>query len=163
MPLNRGLKMRKTALFAGLLFFGVIFCSALSAAEDFLGVSVIPEAKTLSKTKSRLEIMTSVSHDEAVGFYEKALGDLPDIRFRDWADSTYIEDDSNLPWHSITISKEQREGMTHIVIVKDRWTWIIGTLILRFIGVFVVLLCLFAGMSIYGLILSRAAKERGGQ
>jgi hypothetical protein len=163
MSLKRGLKMRKTALYAGLLLFGVIVCPALSTAEDFLGVPVISEGKTLSKTKSRLEMMTPVSHDEAVGFYEKALGDLPDIRIRDWADATYIEDDSNLPWHSITISKEKREGMTHIVIVKDNWTWIIGTLVLRFIGVFVVLLCLFAGMSIYGSILSRTAKEKGGK
>ena len=151
--------MRKTAFLMGLLFFGVVIGPAFSMAEDFLGVPLIPEGKTTLKTKKRLEMLTSASHDKVVGFYEKALSDLQDIKFRDWADATYIEDDSNLRWHSITISKEQREGMTEIVIVKDNWTWIIGTLVLRFIGVFVVLLCLFAGMSLYGSILSRTVKQ----
>ena len=151
--------MRKTALFMGLLFFGVVIGPGFSWAEDFLGVPLIPEGKTLVKTKKRLEMLTSASHDEVVGFYKKALSDMEDVKFRNWADATYIEDDSNRRWHSITISKEPREGMTHIVIVKDNWTWIIGTLVLRFIGVFVVLLCLFGGMAIYGAILSRTAKQ----
>jgi len=111
------------------------------------------------KTKKRLEMHTSASHDEIVRFYEEALSDLEDIKFRNWADATYIEDDGSRRWHSITISMERREGMTHIVIVKDNWTWIIGTLVLRFIGVFVVLLCLFAGMTLYGAILSRTSKQ----
>ena len=151
--------MRKTALFMVLLFLVVAIGPAVSWGEDFLGVPLMPEGKTLLKTKKRLEMLTSASHDEVVGFYKKALSDMEDVKFRNWADATYIEDDSNRRWHSITISKEPREGMTHIVIVKDNWTWIIGTLILRFIGVFVVLLCLFGGMAIYGAILSRTAKQ----
>ena len=39
--------------------------------------------------------------------------------------------------------------------MKDNWTWIIGTLVLRYIGVFVVLLVLLIGMSISGAIISR--------
>jgi hypothetical protein len=151
--------MRKTALFMVLLFLVVAIGPAVSWGEDFLGVPLMPEGKTLLKTKKRLEMLTSASHDEVVGFYKKALSDMEDVKFRNWADATYIEDDSNRRWHSITISKEPREGMTHIVIVKDNWTWIIGTLVLRFIGVFVVLLCLFGGMAIYGAILSRTAKQ----
>jgi hypothetical protein len=151
--------MRKTALFMILLFLVVAIGPAVSWGEEFLGVPLVPEGKTLLKTKKRLEMLTPASHDEVVGFYEKALSDMEDVKFRNWADATYIEDDSNRRWHSITISKEPREGMTHIVIVKDNWTWIIGTLILRFIGVFVVLLCLFGGMAIYGAILSRTAKQ----
>jgi hypothetical protein len=151
--------MRKTAFFMVLLFFVVVMGPAVSWGEDFLGAPLMVEGKTLLKTKKRLEMLTSASHDEVVGFYKKALSDFEDIKFRNWADATYIEDDSNRPWHSITISKEPREGMTHIVIVKDNWTWIIGTLILRYIGVFVVLLCLFAGMTLYGAILSRISKQ----
>ena len=151
--------MRKTALFMVLLFLVVAIGPAVSWGEDFLGVPLMPEGKTLLKAKKRLEMLTSASHDEVVGFYKKALSDMEDVKFRNWADATYIEDDSNRRWHSITISKEPREGMTHIVIVKDNWTWIIGTLVLRFIGVFVVLLCLFGGMAIYGAILSRTAKQ----
>ena len=91
-------------------------------------------------------------------FYQEALAGYQDIKFRDWKDYTYIEDDGNLSWHSITISKQDTGGAT-IVIVKDNWTWIIGTLVLRYIGVFVVLLLLLIGMSISGAIISRFFKE----
>jgi hypothetical protein len=40
--------------------------------------------------------------------------------------------------------------------MKDNWTWIIGTLILRYIGVFVVLIVLLIGMSVSGAIISRS-------
>ena len=52
------------------------------------------------------------SHDAVVGFYKEALKDLADIKFRDWPDATYIEDDGKRQWHSITISKEDQEGTT---------------------------------------------------
>ena len=100
----------------------------------------------------------AVSHDQAVEFYQKALEGYQDIKFRDWKEATYIEDDGSLKWHSITISKQDADGAT-IVIVKDNWTWIIGTLVLRYVGVFVVLLLLLAGMTISGAIISRFFKE----
>ena len=58
-----------------------------------------------------------------------------------------------MKWHSITISKDAKDG-THIAIVKDNWTWIIGTLVLRYIGVFVVLMVLFVGMTVSGKLIS---------
>ena len=100
----------------------------------------------------------AVSHDEAVEFYQKALEEYQDIKFRNWKDATYIEDDGSLKWHSITISKLDTAG-AKIIIVKDNWTWIIGTLILRFVGVFVVLLVLMIGMYFSGAIISRFFKE----
>ena len=99
-----------------------------------------------------------LSHDQIVAFYREALKEHEDIKFRDWKDATYIEDDGKLAWHSITISKQTKDG-ANIVIVKDNWTWIIGTLVLRFIGVFVVLLFLMAGMYISGAIISRTVKR----
>jgi hypothetical protein len=127
-------------------------------AEDFLGAPLIPEGKTTLKTAGRLEMTATVSHDKVLEFYQKALAGNQDIKFRDWKDATYIEDDGNLKWHSIIISKQDSEGTT-IVIVKDNWKWIIGTLILRFVGVFVVLLVLFIGMYFSGKIISRFFKE----
>jgi hypothetical protein len=147
--------MKKLA-FCIILF--VMIAPAGLKAEDFLGAPVIPEGKTTLKTASRLEMKAAVSHDQAVEFYQKALEGLPDIKFRDWKDVTYIEDDGNLKWHSITISKQDTGGAT-IVIVKDNWTWIIGTLILRFVGVFIVLLVLMIGMYFSGSIISRFFKE----
>lgn len=127
-------------------------------AKDFLGAPLIPEGKTIQKTKSRLEMKSPLSHDEIVAFYRQALREYKDIKFRDWKDATYIEDDGRLPWHSITISKQNKDE-ANIVIVKDNWTWIIGTLILRFIGVFVVLLFLMVGMYVSGTIISRSVKK----
>jgi len=140
------------------IFLLVMMLPAGLKAEDFLGVPVIPEGKTTLKTESRLEMTATVSHDKVLEFYQQALAGYQDIKFRNWKDATYIEDDGNLSWHSITISKKDTEGVT-IVIVKDNWTWIIGTLILRYIGVFVVLLLLMIGMSISGAIISRFSKE----
>jgi hypothetical protein len=127
-------------------------------AEDFLGAPLIPGGKTIQKTESRLEMKSPLSHDEILAFYRQALKNHKDIKFRDWEDATYIEDDGKLLWHSITISKQTTDG-GNIVIVKDNWTWIIGTLVLRFIGVFVVLLFLMVGMYISGIIISRSVKK----
>jgi hypothetical protein len=140
------------------ILISVMMLPAGLKAEDFLGAPVIPGGKMTLKTESRLEMTAPVSHDKVVEFYQEALTGYQDIKFRDWKDYTYIEDDGNLSWHSITISKQDTEGAT-IVIVKDSWTWIIGTLILRYIGVFVVLLLLLVGMSISGAIISRFLKE----
>ena len=141
-----------------ILWFFIISSSGPSYAEDFLGAPVIPEGKIVLRTESRLEMVSPLSHDEVMGFYEEALKGYKDIKFRDWKDATYIEDDGKLSWHSITISKQYKEG-THIVIVEDNWTWIIGTLALRYIGVFMVLLILLLGMSASGAIISRWVKK----
>jgi hypothetical protein len=130
----------------------------LSNAEDFLGAPLVGQGKILQKTDSRLEMKTSLSHDELLVFYREALKGLDDIKFRDWKEATYIEDDGKLPWHSITISKKDDGGAT-VVVMKDSWTWIIGTLILRYIGVFVVLLFLLLGMVVSGAIISRSVKR----
>ncbi|MCP4666870.1 MAG: hypothetical protein GY849_10930 [Deltaproteobacteria bacterium] len=129
-----------------------------SGAEDFLGAPLIPGGKTIKKTDSRLEYHSGMTHQEALAFYKKALHASKDIKFRGWKHATYIEDDGKLKWHSITISKENDRDAT-VVIVKDNWTWIIGTLILRYIGVFVVLILLLLGMSLSGAIISRSVKK----
>jgi len=141
--------MKKTAL---LLLILLIF-PVVSDAEEFLGAPVVSQGKENLRTDVRLEMKSSLSHDEVVLFYREQLKGAADIKFRDWKDATYIEDDGARPWHSITISKDEKDGAT-IVIIKDNWTWIIGTLILRYIGVFAVLLIVFVGMVVSGRIIS---------
>lgn len=148
--------MRTLILFLALVFFIII--PGHSSAADFLGAPVVPGGKTIIKTDARLELETDLSHKELVAFYEEALKGFKDIKFRWWKDATYIEDDGNRPWHSITISKTSKRGES-VVIVKDNWTWIIGTLVLRYIGVFVVLMVLFLGISISGKIISSTVKR----
>ena len=58
----------------------------------------------------------------------------------------------------MTISKNGKAGTT-VTIAKDSWTWIIGTLILRYVGVFVVLMVLFLGMNLSGNIISKTVSR----
>lgn len=146
----------KNIVFALAVLFFVF--PAYTNAEDFLGVPVIPEGKVIQKTDSRLEMRAEISHDEVLMFYKEALKEAQDIKIREWEDATYIEDDGRLAWHSITISKGGKRE-TNVVIAKDNWTWIIGTLVLRYIGVFAVLLVLFLGMSVSGKIISSSIKK----
>jgi hypothetical protein len=140
----------------------LIFFSGLAGAEDFLGAPIIPYRETIQRTDTHLELLTNLSHDDAVAFYRDAFKEEKDIKFRDWKKATYIEDDGNRDWHSVTISKGTK-GETTVTIAKDSWTWIIGTLILRFIGVFIVLCILFVGMKISSAIISRAIEKMEGK
>jgi hypothetical protein len=149
--------MKKKMLF---LTLTLLILPAAPHAEDFLGAPLIPGGKIRVRTGNRMEITVPLSHEDTLAFYRKAFESFEDIKFRDWKDATYIEDDGRLPWHSITISKYGEEGGTAISIIKDNWTWIIGTLVLRFIGVFMVLLILFLGMSASGAIIKRLVKKK---
>ena len=100
--------MKKTAL----AFLILLLFPGISNAEDFLGAPVVSQGKENVRTDARLEMKTPLSHDEVVLFYKEQLKDVPDIKFRDWKDSTYIEDDGARPWHSITISKDDKDGAT---------------------------------------------------
>jgi len=151
--------LRNSILLFGILLLGL---AATVYAEEFLGAPVIPGAEEVNKTKSRLELKTSLSHDEAMSFYRNTLEGEKDIKFRDWADSTYIEDDGSRPWHSITLSKGGEDGTT-VVIMKDNWTWIMGTLLLRFIAVFVVLMILFVAMTVSGKVISGIVRRSQAQ
>ncbi len=139
-----------------MLLIGLTFLFPASVmAEDFLGAPVIPGGQVLLKTHSRLELSVPKGHDEVLEYYKDALKNFKDIRIRDWKQGTHIEDDGSLPWHSITIVKGGTNE-TKITIVKDSWTWILGTLVLRFVGVFIVLLLLFLALTAAGAIISKS-------
>lgn len=147
--------MKKTVLFLSLL------CLALplpSWADHFLEVPIVPEATVITKTESRLEIKVDKSPEEVLNFYQKAFENQADVKYRNWKQATYIEDDGNMPWHSVTISKKDKQE-TKITIVKDNWTWIIGTLLLRFIAVFVVLLVLYVCMTLSGKFIAWSLRK----
>jgi len=143
-------------------FFLLLSClyPFTARAENFLGAPVVPQGEEIVRTDARLELKSRLSHDQIIAFYREALKGFQDIKFRERKDATYIEDDGKLEWHSITVSKGDEKG-TCVTIVKDNWTWIIGTLILRYVGVFVVLMILLLGMSISGKIISGMVKRAG--
>jgi hypothetical protein len=132
---------------------------SVAAADNFLGLPVMQDGRVDVKTDARFEMTVSLSHDDVLAFYRDALKDRKDIKFRNWKDATYIEDDGSLPWHSITISKPDGQAPVTVTIVKDNWTWIMGTLLLRYVGVFVVLMILFLAMSVAGRIISRSIER----
>ena len=119
----------------------------------------IPGSEEAQQIDGKWEYKTKMSHDELLAFYKEEFKDSKDIKFRDWDDATYIEDDGARKWHSIIFPKQSEGQETTVVISEDNWTWIIGTLILRYIGVFVVLLVLWAGMQISGKIIDSSVKK----
>jgi hypothetical protein len=159
MPQTEEEKMKKILVWLVFIVVASLVNPAILMADDFLGLPLMPGGKVLLKEKGRLEMALPAPHDTIVAFYKEALKNEKDIRYRDWKDSTYIEDDGNRPWHSITIDKKPEQGTTKVVIVKFNWTWIFGTLLLRFIGVFAVLVVLFGGMSLSGAIISRSVSK----
>jgi len=104
-------------------------------------------------------LQSELTHNDVLGYYKEILKGLSDIKYRDWKDSTYIEDDGNRPWHSIIIYKGGGDQSTKIMIAKDSWSWIIGTLVLRYIGVFIVLMLVLTGITVSGKIISALAKS----
>jgi len=136
----------------------IIFFPAQAGAEKFLTIPIMPGAKIIQKTDKRLKFTIPKSHDQVLDFYKKAVKQYSDIKIREWERSTNIEDEGNLVWHSISISKGKGKE-TSVVIDKLTWTWIAATLFLRFIGVFVVLLVLFVALAILGALVSRALKR----
>jgi len=148
--------MKRSAI---ILLVMIFLFPYFSLANDFLGAPLISSGEIIKKTGSRMEMMTNLSHDKIIAFYKEALKEYPDIKFRDWKDVTYIEDDGKLAWHSITVSKGGSPKTT-ITIIKDNWTWIIGTLIIRYIGVFMVLIVLLFALSISGRVISHYFKKK---
>jgi hypothetical protein len=146
----KDIQMKKPTLF---LIFLCLTVPVPSWAEHFLEAPIIPGATIMTQTDSRLEIKVDKSHDEVLNFYQKAFEGQPDLKYRDWKQATYIEDDGKMPWHSVTISKEGNKE-TRIIIVKDNWTWIVGTLVLRFVAVFIVLLVLYVCMTLSGRLIA---------
>ncbi len=47
-----------------------------------------------------------------------------------------------------------------VTVVQDSWTWIIGTLVIRFIGVLIVLSILMIALYISGTIFKIALKKK---
>jgi hypothetical protein len=154
-----------------ILFSLFLLLPSYVCAEDFLGIQLNDQEKReiISKTESHIEYKATLSHDEVVKYYRELLKECTgiedkikldqckNIKIREWKNATYIEDDGKQEWHSVTISKGDQP--TTVKIVKDNFTWIIGTLVLRYIAVFTVLMILFVGMAISGAIISRSIKK----
>jgi len=80
-----------------LVAFFLCYPFSFAGAEDFLEAPVFPQGREVNRTGSRLELKTDLSHKDVHSFYKEALKDAESIKFREWKDATYIEDDGSRP------------------------------------------------------------------
>ncbi len=130
----------------------------IAGADDFPGLPLIPGGKVIKKTDALMVIEVDMSHDQVVEFFKNVLKNEKDIKIREWEAMTYIEDDGNRPWHSIAIPRD-KAGKITVTIKKDSWAWILSTLTLRYIAVFVVLMIIYVAISVSGKIISGAVNR----
>jgi hypothetical protein len=139
----------------------MILIPSVSRGDDFLGAPLPPGGKVVFQSGTRLEKSYPLTYEEAIAFYKEALKGWEDIKFWERKREIKIEEYNVRPWHSITIQKA--DGGTSITVRKDSWTWILGTLTMRFTGVFGVLVCLYIPLSIVGSISGRIALKKKAQ
>lgn len=136
----------------------LVILPVMAMAADFLGAPVMPGGTVTVQTESKFEKTYDLNFEAVVNFYNEAFKDEKDIKFWDRRDEKYIEDHGSRLWHSVSITKLGNGG-TGVSILKDNWTWIIGTLILRFFAVFAVLMMLYIALAISGAIVSRSVRK----
>lgn len=126
-------------------------------AGDFLSAPVRSGGQTLRSDKSLLEMRYHLPQEEIIQFYRDALKNQEDLVYKDRGESLEIEDHGKRAWHKIVIETTEK-GELAVTITKDSWTWIMGTLAIRFVGVFVVLLIVYLGMGASTWIITRSIK-----
>ncbi len=145
-----------------LIFFGflaamVILPIRLSAAvtplpEKIFTAPVMPGGTIVKTEDVAVEVAYDLPYDKVLEWYKSALKEYKDGRYRDWEEQMYIEDQGGEKWHSIGIYKDGGDKTT-VKIVKDNWTWIFSTLLIRYAGVFIVLILLWILLNISNFIM----------
>ncbi len=125
---------------------------------QWLGAPIMPNGTKVKEASGRLTTEYNLPYSQVLAWYQDALKKYPDARYRDWKEEMYIEDQGGSKWHAIKISKMDGPK-TFVTIQKDNWTWIMATLVIRFTGVFVVLLILWIGLNISAAVMRRLIKS----
>lgn len=137
----------------------ILALPGLAPAEDFLGVPIMPGGRVVVSTRSMDKRVYDVSYEQVLSYYQEVLKNAQDLKLRDRKTEVAIEDNGRLAWHRISISKDSSKE-SDVTITKDSWTWILGTLALRFIGVFVVLMILFLCMKFEMSLIARWVRRK---
>ena len=144
------------AIFLGLMI-GIVLLPLLSSAagppapDNFFTAPVMPGGTVVSSDETRAEVAYDLPFATVLAWYKEAFKSYKDEKYRDWQEQMYIEDQDGAKWHSIGISKGGGNKTT-VTFVKDNWTWIFSTLLIRFAGVFIILLCLWILLNISSAI-----------
>lgn len=148
--------MRKLIALLTLL---IAMAATTAWAKDYLGLPMFDPSVAGKAGEKEFEATYPVAPEKVLEFYKKTLEGEKDIRFREFGGNYVVEDFGSRPWNKIMIAKgDPKQAKT--VITQDSWTWIIGMLILRFIGVFVVLVALFIATAIATNLIMRLVKDR---
>ncbi|GEM_PF-445064 len=146
--------MKKSIVIMQLLFA----CSVLYASGDFLP-SLPDGGETVSRTRAGMVTLQyqGQSVQQIAGFYKNLFQGTTDIGFRAVKENSeiIINDWGTSKWQKILIT-DNGDGSTMVLITKDSWTWILGTLIIRFVGVFVVLTVLLIVLNVLSSIVSKS-------
>jgi hypothetical protein len=154
------IEMKKMLTLLGLVGLVLLGTGSICGAEDFLGAPVMPGGTTLKADKRVLEKVYDLPKGQVLDYYKDIFKDSQDIKFRDRGKRVDIDEYGNQPWQRITISQNAK-GQTMVAIEKDSWTWILGTLTIRFVGVFVVLVVLYGAMTVATSLIMWAEKSAG--
>jgi hypothetical protein len=140
--------------------FSPVLRAADAPLQDKQWEAPVMPGGTLVKTEdTAVFISYDLPYEKVLEWYKKALENYKDEKYRDWKEQMYIEDQGGAKWHSIGISKGGGTSTT-VRIVKDNWTWIFSTLLIRFAGVFAILVTLWILLSISNAIMKKVfAKE----
>jgi hypothetical protein len=148
-----------SAIFFSLMIIATFTPAVLAAdapLQDKQWEAPVMPGGTLVKTEdTAVFISYNLPYDQVLAWYKKSLENYKDEKYRDWKEQMYIEDQGGAKWHSIGIYKDGGASTT-VKIVKDNWTWIFSTLLIRFAGVFVILIILWILLSISNAIMKRA-------
>ncbi|MCG6533373.1 MAG: hypothetical protein L7F78_01505 [Syntrophales bacterium LBB04] len=155
----------KTKSLVYALFFCVIACLVLSPSQSaaagaaslpdtYFDAPVMPGGVVVKAEEGRMEVAYDLTYEKVLAWYKESLKDYKDGKYRDWDTQMYIEDQGGAKWHSIGISKGGG-ARTTVTTVKDNWTWIFSTLLVRFAGVFVVLISLMVLLMISSAIMRK--------
>ncbi|MDR2017793.1 MAG: hypothetical protein LBQ00_02790 [Syntrophobacterales bacterium] len=121
---------------------------------------VMPEGKVLSTEKTSQVIEYNQPYENVLQWYKESLKEEEkDLKYRDWKEQMYIEDQGGANWHSIGISKTGGDK-TSVKITRDNMTWIMSTLLIRFAGVFIVLCILWLLLNINSFAMKKLFPEK---
>lgn len=140
----------------------LVFCftsSGIYASEssENFGAPVPPGGeKLISELSATVKLSyKELSFREIEDFYKNELKDKSDINWKGTGNiSRIIHDWGNREWHKIKLEDRGSGRGVEITIIKDNWTWIIGTLVIRFVGVLIVLIILMIALYILGKLMS---------
>jgi hypothetical protein len=147
--------MERIALILSLAIF--LATTGLQASENFQA-PVPSGGKLLSSedTGTIILLYQDKSLEEIIKFYKDRFEGHENIDWKepDTSRGVVIYDWGDREWHRIEVMSRDTNSGVQITIDGDSWTWIIGTLVIRFVGVFTVLIILMIALYISGGILN---------